>query len=479
MRRTGHRQGQDRERSELYILFLAGIYNLIFVDVSVDGMPLRTLILLVADFLCIAVYICKREMELPRWTACSTSERALAVVLGITAVAVAFWALSESDHFWAGVDAVALLLVYPCISGRKKFPQDIFCVYSASSGVVCVLITLYYFAGGICEPFIALLIRDDAVVSWLVLGITVNMTAYCFQERGQVWYGGNVLLASFLLAVQKNVFGMAVAALVPLMIPIFCRPSKALVGRAAQAGLMYAFLICNMSLITGNVPLIKGIVTYDLEISVYMELMLAVMGIWFLEYWDRYARDADGDATVPEMRIWCRKAVTAFLTASAGLFAAAELFAAVEDSAWQRTARILADDIGESISWGAGLFGQMGRRFGIWGIADACMLFYAGITRICNARQWRVKAHKLYRLITAVCLLQALFLPQTMVSLPVYAVFFFLFMQTQEERIQRTDSCRVEHGIRCKGIQIDAAEADQQEKGENADEADYSDPMLQ
>ena len=115
MRRTGHRQGQDRERSELYILFLAGIYNLIFVDVSVDGMPLRTLILLVADFLCIAVYICKREMELPRWTACSTSERALAVVLGITAVAVAFWALSESDHFWAGVDAVALLLVYPCI----------------------------------------------------------------------------------------------------------------------------------------------------------------------------------------------------------------------------------------------------------------------------------------------------------------------------------------------------------------------------
>lgn len=61
MKRTGYEQKQYRERSDWYILFLAGIYNLVFVDISLDGMPLRTLILLLADFLCITVYIYKRR----------------------------------------------------------------------------------------------------------------------------------------------------------------------------------------------------------------------------------------------------------------------------------------------------------------------------------------------------------------------------------------------------------------------------------
>lgn len=482
MRKTGYEEKQYREQSEPYILFLAGIHNLVFVDVSIDGMPLRTLILLLADFLCITVYIYKREMELPRWRECSTFEKMMAVMLVISAVTLAFWAVSESDHFWTGVDAVALMLVYPCISGRKRFPQDIFCVYSACSSVVCILLVVYYLTGGICEPLIALLLEDHAVVPWLVLGITVNIMAYCFQEKGQIWYGINIVLAAFLLALQKNVYGMALAALVPLMLPIFCRPSKELVGRAAQAGLMYAFLVCNMSLITGYTALVEGIVAYDLEISVYMELMLAAMGVWFFGYWDRYAQGMDKGATVPEMRIWCRKAVTACLVGTAGIFAVVKLSEAGEDASWKRVAQIIAEDIGESSEWSSGVFGQMGQRFGIWGIAAACVLFYIGITRIRNTKQWRVKAHKLYRLVAAVCLMQALFLPQTMASLPVYAVFLFLFMQTEEERRQETVSDDREHKREHSEIQDDtqdvAAETDQ-EKGENADEADYSDPMLQ
>lgn len=465
MRRTGYEQKQHRERSEVYILCVAGVYNLVFADISIAGMPLRTLLLLLADFLCLAVYIYKREMELPRWRECSTFEKTMAAAIVISAVTLAFWALSESDHFWEGVDIVALLLVYPCIYGRNKFPQDIFCVYSGCSSVICILLIVYYLSGGICEPFIALLLQNNAVVPWLVLGITVNMTAYCFQEKGQVWYGGNILLSTFLLAVQKNVFGMAVVALVPLMLPIFCRPSKELAGRAAQTELMYAFLICNMSLITGYTPLMKGIVTYDLEISVYMELILAAMGVWFFGYWDRYARNADEDVTVPEMRVWCRKAVTACLVGGAGILAAAKFFGNGDDAAWNRVAQIITDDLGENSGWAAGLFGQMGQRFGIWGIVFACVLFYVGIMRICNTKQWRRKAHKLYRLFAAVYLLQAVFLPQTMVALPVYAVFLFLFLQTEE--LPRK-------------MEIPANETEtDQKKGESTDEADYSDSMLQ
>ena len=64
MRKTGNIQRQCSEKSQRYILFLTGINNLIFADISLAGMPLRTLALLLTDFFCIAVYIYKREMEL-------------------------------------------------------------------------------------------------------------------------------------------------------------------------------------------------------------------------------------------------------------------------------------------------------------------------------------------------------------------------------------------------------------------------------
>lgn len=433
MKRTGQIQKQYSERSDFYILVLTGIHNLIFADVSLAGMPLRTLFLLMADFFCIAVYIYQREMILPGWKECSTYEKTMAVLLAASAVALVGSALVGSDYFWEGVDFIALLLVCPCIHGRKKFPQDIFCVYSACSCVTCILLICYYLTGGIGEPFLALLLRDDAVVSWLVLSVMMNMIAYCFQEKGQAWYGGNILLTAFLLAIQKDPYGMMVVGVIPLLIPVFCRPSKLLAGRAAQAELLYLFLICNMSLIAGYTPLLEGIVAYDLEVSVYMELFLAAMGVWFFNCWDKCAREADPDDTLPQMRVWYRKAVITYLIGIAGICMASALFYADDTSAWNGVAQVIIGDFSGKPGWKSGLLGQMGQRFGVLGVAAGCVLFDLCIMRIYRAKHWRVKAHKLYRLIVTVALLQAVFLPQSMASLPVYIVFFFLFMGKEEE----------------------------------------------
>lgn len=490
MERTEHKQKQSHERSDRYILFLAGIHNLIFVDVSFAGMPLRTLLLLLADFVCIAVYLYHGERILPHWKGSSAYEKTMTVLLAVSVAALVISALAGSDFFWIGVDIIALLLIYPCIYGRKRFPQDVFGVYSTCSCVICVLLLCYYLTGGICEPLIALLPGNNAVVPWLVLGITMNIIAYCFQEKGQLWYGGNILLTAFLLAIQKNVPGMVIAGLIPLMLPLFCRPSKLLVGRAAQAGLMYAFLICNMSLITGYTPLADKIVRYDLEVSVYMELLLAAMGVWFFEYWDKYAQNEAENTTIPELREWCRKAVTACLVSGIGIYVAVELFWADDASNWKGPAQVIMAAVRANPGWKSGLFGQMGQFCGILGITAAGVLLYIGIMRIYSTKWWHVKAHKLYRLLTAVCLLQAVFLPQTMMSLPVYIVFFFLFMETKEgktseavlqemeqpkdsaQKVPDDEAYKKENII----IQKDTTEP---EKEECADETNHSDTMLQ
>lgn len=437
MKRIGQIRKQYDERSDLFILILTGIHNLIFADVSLAGMPLRTLSLLLADFVCIAVYICQREMILPRWKECSVYEKTMTVLLVSSAAVIIVSALAGSDYFWEGMDFVALLLVYLCIYGRKKFPQNIFCVHSVCCCVTCSLLLCYYLTGGVGESLVALLVRNDAAVSWLVLSVLMNMIAYCFEEKGRVWYGGNILLAAFLLAIQKNVYGMIVVGLIPLLLPVFCRPSKALVGRAAQAELLYVFLVCNMSLIAGYTPLLEGIVTYDLEVSVYMELFLAAMGVWFFSCWDKQARDVGMDVTLPQMREWCRKAAVAYLTAVAGVFAASALFYTDDTSAWRGVAQVIIDDLRENPGWRAGLLGQMGQRFGVFGVAAGCGLCYLCIVRIYGTRRWSVKAHKLYRLIAVICLLQAVFVPQSMVSLPLSTVFFFLFMEAEEEQSRK------------------------------------------
>lgn len=431
------KQKQCGERSDFYILFVAGIYNLILVDISLAGMPLRTLVLLLADLACIALYVYKREMTVPNWKECHIYEKTMMVLLAGSTVFVAALAIFGSDYFWLSVDAIALLLVYPCVYGRKKFPQDLFYVYSVCSSVICILLLLYDLTDGTGEALVALLIQYNAVAPWLVLCITVNVIAYCFQERGRVWYGGNVVFGSFLLALHKNIPAMVIVGLVPLMLPIFCRPSKSLARRAAQAGAMYGFLVCNMSLITGYIPLMKEIAVYDLEISVYMELLLAAVGVWFLQYWDRYAQNVEEDSTVPEMREWCRKAVVACLVIGLGVLAAAGIFAADDTSGLQRAAQVIIDDIGESLELNSDLFEQMGQRFGMLGIVLVCCWLYAGVTWVRGMKAVRIKAHKLYRLMIAVFLLQAVFLPQTMATLPIYTIFFFLSMGAGEKSRQK------------------------------------------
>lgn len=423
---------RKRAQHDLYILFLAGIYNLIFVDLSVAGMPLRTMLLLLADFLCIVVCLYKGGFLLPRWKISSAYERTMLVLLAGNVLLMVVLVLTGSEHFWFSVDILALLLMYPCLYGRKKFPQDIFCVYSASSYLTGVMVLCYYLMDGIGEPFIALLLQDHAVVSWLVLGTTINILAYCFQENGRAWYGGNILLDAFLLAMQKDIPSMVVVGLVPLLLPIFCRPSKELVARAAQAAFLYGFLVCNMSLVTACTPLLEGIVSYDLEISVYMELMLVTAGVCFFGYWDKYAQGIGQETTLPELRIWYRRAAVAYGISLVGVWAAVGAFGADDTSEWYRMAQVIIVDLKESAAWKYGLLGQMGKRFGVMGIVTVCMLLHIGAVQVYRSRKWRVKAHKLYRLIVTVILLQAVAVPQSMAALPVYAIFIFLFAGTEE-----------------------------------------------
>lgn len=78
-----------------------------------------------------------------------------------------------------------------------------------------------------------------------------------------------------------------------LSVPVMLLPTAILVKRAMQLFFVYLFMLSNMSLLTEYTQVIRTGVSYSLEHSVYLDLLLAAGGFVFFHYWDRIPEGAD------------------------------------------------------------------------------------------------------------------------------------------------------------------------------------------
>ena len=71
------------------------------------------------------------------------------------------------------------------------------------------------------------------------------------------------------------------------------RTTAGLVKRDMQLLFIYLFLLSNMSLLTNYTKVIQANVSFDLEHSVYIELLLAIGGVFFFTQWDKIPEGID------------------------------------------------------------------------------------------------------------------------------------------------------------------------------------------
>lgn len=173
---------------------------------------------------------------------------------------------------------------------NKKIPRWYIDIAVYLGMLISGIVFLYYVGNDFLEPIVNLINKNSGqMASVLILISVVTIYAYCMcTDRLQsliflLCAGMNF----FVLLLNHNVFSSWLMTGVFFMIPILFRPTAELIKRDMQLFFLYAFMLCNMSLITNYTEMIQQEVSYSLEQSVYMEMVLAVLGLIFFHYWDR------------------------------------------------------------------------------------------------------------------------------------------------------------------------------------------------
>lgn len=173
---------------------------------------------------------------------------------------------------------------------NKKIPRWYIDIAVYLGMLISGIVFLYYVGNDFLEPIVSLMNKNSGqMASVLSLISVVTIYAYCMcTDRLQslifLFCAG---MNFFVLLLNHNVFSSWLMTGVFFMIPILFRPTAELIKRDMQLFFLYAFMLCNMSLITNYTEMIQQEVSYSLEQSVYMEMVLAVLGLIFFRYWDR------------------------------------------------------------------------------------------------------------------------------------------------------------------------------------------------
>lgn len=435
---------------DIYLISILVIFNLILVDVDVLGLELKTAFLLLVTLIVIYIHTIKK----PKISFSRVPVDIAVCMAGACGLIVLICKLiAEPLEINGVVTVLTLSLVYYFLRVREEaVSKDAILIFSIANAVISLALLWHYLVDTEFVFPVALLWKEDTILSWLVLAITINVIGYCIYEGKQVWYGINAFIGFFLLFLQNNLIATGIVGLLFLVLPLEYKPAKRLIKHDMQLFFAYTFLYCNMSLITGYTGLIKAELTYDLELSVYMELLLAVFGVFFFHYWDKYTTEEDDDRKLlPELREFFQKTLLV-----AGILLAVFGLAVVRGST-----AILPEVLGKLVEQGkAGIVAQTGsfetvaQRYGMLGVAFTLFLYYTILRSLVMRKRTKLSRHqKIFRVVTRMFVIQGLFLTQSIVTLPVYMVFIVAYLR-------------------------DNGTFEKKERGEKTYEVDYSDSVL-
>lgn len=185
---------------------------------------------------------------------------------------------------------MALCLLYFLCAETKEF-YGIYLDAIVYSGFIVMGVLLYCYTCYMSAAFLlGDLIMDAAgLASYLLMISMVSVLQYCrCRNKMQRWfYGASAGISFFLLLINHNRVSLWLLVFFFMLMPICIRPTAELIKRDMQMFVLYALMLCNMSLLSNYTDILLVEVSYDLEQSVYLELILALGALIFFHYWDR------------------------------------------------------------------------------------------------------------------------------------------------------------------------------------------------
>lgn len=341
------------------------------------------------------------------------------------------------ESFGYEIVVLAMAALYVLIISRPVFREFYFDILLYSSLVVFALLLIKYFCGNGVDGAIAVLLQDKSGIgSYTVLVCMAGVWQYikCEDKLRSFFYLGVLVIGFFVLFVNQSRVSFWIMAVVFIAVPILQRPTAELVKRDMTVFFIYLFLLCNMSLITNYTNLLYIDVTFDLEQSVYLELLTALGGICFFRYWDRIPEGVDLRRLVMRrMRRGYQFLLRSMSVIAAGMILGGNLWKELPDrfgmKAWKGFAIPFIDEINQEKS----TFYLCFEQFGVIGsllLLSLCVLLVAELKK---KYRFDKPVTGMLVLISGVFLAQLLFWKVSISILPVYWMFLVLAISYKEK----------------------------------------------
>ena len=427
--------------SDKLILFLFVISMLLTKDIIIVDFPVYSLLLFLAAFgwMAAKVFLCPKDGQVFRPIRYWTDLMAVFVIFYEVA-AIVLKLFRDPDKgaidFSGNAEMLAFVVLYFCLSSGLRFRQVYFDVLLYGGLLLCTVFLFPHFTGIQVKGYEALADKG-AAASCFLLVCMVSVYQYCFcRDRLRSYFYLAVSAVGFLaLSINQNIISFWLMTAYFIAMPIWLRPTAQLIRKNAQMFFLFGFMLSNMSLLTGYTQIILTELSYSLEHSVYLDLLLAAGGILFFHYWDKIPEGIDLERLVMRRM---RRVYKGLLMVLGILFAGtviggnkwAALGEKMSETAWKGFALPLAESVKQEESGFYFCFQEAGGCAGIFII----LFFVFLIERMRRNYGLDKPVTGILILISGIFMMQLLFWKPAGNTLTIYFVLLLFAAFYQEER---------------------------------------------
>lgn len=442
-----HKELISKEKAELaiqiLICFIVGIYPLMLFELDLGSFGLQHLILflsIMGVLLYTFLLIRAKEWKLkPIQNRIDITILAL-VIYAIVKIIIKIIHMTEEnmERFNFEIMILALAALYLLIITKPMFREMYFDILLFSGLIVFALLLVRYLCGEGVNSALAIMIQDKAgIASYTILICMVGLWQYlrCQDKLRSVFYIGVLVTGFLVMFINQNRVSIWLMTMVFIALPVLQRPTAELVKRDMQICFIYLFLLSNMSLVTNYTSLLRVDVKYDLEQSVYLELLAAAGGMLFFKFWDRIPQGMDQKRLVMrKMRRAYQFILRLMCVIFIGILLGGERWKELPDGIGMNAAKGFAVPLAEEVRQGKGGFYICFEQLGIAGALLLLILCIFLISKLQRGFGFDKPVTSMLNLISGIFLIQILFWQTGENTLPLYWIFMVFAISYKEER---------------------------------------------
>lgn len=313
---------------------------------------------------------------------------------------------------------------------------------------------LYYVGNEAMTPLLGQTIQNTgATASYLMAVAVLIIFSYCTCEDKMQSY---LFLMSatmnfFVLLINKNIVSIWLMIGILLWIPVLFRPTAELIKRAMQLLFVFAFLLCNMSLITNYTSMLAVGVSYNLEISVYLEMLLAIGGLVFFHYWDRLPEGTDlTKISMLKLQRRINVVLGTYVVIFIGIILGGSCWQNLPEEGYRTVIKGITVSLIDEINSTDSLFYICMNKGGVIVFGAAVFLFYKLMKRLRRKYHPDKPVTNILIILTMLFLIECFVWKLTWGNMILYAVFlFFAFFMYEDKReiiiVQGSGNCEKEN----------------------------------